>query len=134
MSREIQVLCLALVVTPAAARAQRVHEIRLERVADGTTYRFRPAEVRVSPGDAVEFAVVSGGPYVIEFEAADLRPGDRAALNAAIPEPSGDLRSPVLRAPGSRLRIVIPPLSSGTYRFRALTHVAYRMAGRLVVR
>jgi len=131
---ELRLLCLALVVTPAAARAQRVHEIRLERVAGGSTYRFRPAEVRVSPGDVVEFVVVSGGPYVIEFEAADLQPGDRAALDAAIPEPSGELRSPVLRAPGSRLRIVIPRLAGGTYRFRALTHIAYRMAGRLVVR
>ncbi len=134
MTRELQLLCLALVAAPSATLAQRVHEVRLERVADGSTYRFRPAEVRVSPGDAVEFVVASGGPYVIEFEAADLGPADRAALDAAIPDPSGELRSPVLRTPGSRLRIVIPQLSPGTYRFRALTHIAYRMGGRLVVR
>ncbi len=134
MTGGIRFLCLALIASPLPARAQQTHEIRLERTGDGTGYRFRPAEIRVAQGDVVEFVVASGGPYVIEFEAADLRPGDRAALDAAIGNPSGELRSPVLRTPGSRFRLVIPPLSKGTYRFRALTHLAYRMAGRLVLR
>lgn len=135
MTRALQILCLAMVAAsaPAPAQAQRVHEVRLERVGEGADFRFRPAEVRVAPGEIVEFVVVSGGPYVIGFEAGDLRPRDRAALDAAIPDRSAELRTSVLRGPGSRLRLVVPDLEKGTYRFTALTHIAYRMTGRLVL-
>ena len=39
----------------------------------------------------------------------------------------------VLPRPGSRLELVVPSLPKGAYRFSAVTHLAYRMTGVLVV-
>lgn len=129
-----RLLLAALLLLPSApAAAQRVTEVRLVRSPDGTAYRFTPMEVTVRAGDVIEFRVESGGPYVVSFEAADLGASDQRRLQAALGDNTGQLRGPTLTGPGRSLRLEIPPLRPGTYRFRSLAHVAYRMEGRLVV-
>jgi plastocyanin len=118
----------------APVSAQRVQTIRLTRSSDGSVFRFDPERVTVKPGDLVEFAVESGGPYVVGFEPAGLDPRSRALLAAVLPEGGGELRGPVLAHPGSRFRMAVPALAPGSYRFVCLTHVSYRMAGTLIVR
>jgi plastocyanin len=126
-------LAIALLVGSRPARAQRSHEVHLECAPDGASCRFQPTEVRAPPGDVLEFVVGSGGPFVIGFQPNDFPPEAHAAMNQAIPDRSGDLQGPLLRAPGGHLRVVVPPLPKGRYRFVAVTHVAYRMAGTLIV-
>jgi plastocyanin len=123
-------LLLALIASPVFAQAR----IAVRLVHSGAErYDFRPARVTIKPGDILEFTVESGGPYVIGFEPADFGPRERGLMDAAIPNRTASLRSPVLPRPGSRLQFVLPALPSGSYRFSAVTHIAYRMAGVLVV-
>ncbi len=121
---------LATVALPAVAQAH----VSVRLVHPGPErFVFEPARVTVKPGDVLEFRVESGGPYVIGFEPADFGPRERALMDAAIPDRTASLRSAVLPRPGSRVQLVLPALPSGSYRFSAVTHIAYRMAGVLVV-
>jgi plastocyanin len=123
-------LLLSVATCPALAQAQ----LSVRLVNPGAEqFVFRPARVTIRPGDILEFTVESGGPYVIGFEPADFGPKERAMMDAAIPNRTASLRSGVLPRPGSRLALVLPALPKGSYRFSAVTHIAYRMAGVLVV-
>lgn len=123
-------LLLAVVTCPVLAQTR----VSVRLVHSGAErFVFRPARVSIKPGDILEFTVESGGPYVIGFESADFGPKERGLMDAAIPNRTASLRSPVLPRPGSRLELVLPALPSGSYRFSAVTHIAYRMAGVLVV-
>lgn len=112
--------------------AQRVFQVRILQ-ASANQFRFEPSRVKAHPGDVVEFVVMSGGPYVIGFEPKDLREADRTLLDQSIPGRTALLRGPVLTGKGSRLRITLPAMAKGTYRFASLTHLAYRMGGVLVI-
>lgn len=131
--RFLGLVAVCFMATPAPVTAQRVHEIRLVREGDGG-YRFEPARINAKPGEILQFVVASGGPYVVGFEASDLSERDRALLDQSLPEHTGPLRGPVLSGAGARLRIVLPGLAKGSYRFLSVTQVSYRMGGVLVVR
>ena len=133
MSTRIAALAALLLLAGAsAAPAQKVYTIRLRHPSDDV-YRFEPDRVTANPGDRLEFTVDGGGPYVIGFEPADLGMRERALLDAAMPDRTAPLRSPVLPRVGSRFGLILPALPRGTYRFAAVTHIAYQMAGVLVV-
>jgi plastocyanin len=121
---------LAIVAAPAVAQSRIA--IRLVH-PDAEHFVFQPVRVVIKPGDILEFTVESGGPYVIGFEPADFGPREKSLMDAAMPDRTASLRSVVLPRPGSRLQLVLPALPSGSYRFSAVTHIAYRMAGVLVV-
>lgn len=112
--------------------AQTVVRVRLLQAAP-EAFRFEPSRVTARPGDAIEFTVVSGGPYVVGFEPEDLSSRARDLLQAAIPSPSGPLRGPVLAGAGARFRLILPALRKGKYRFASVTHLSYRMTGVLTV-
>jgi plastocyanin len=120
-----------LIALPAAAEAQRVHEVRLEANSDKETYRFNPAEVRARPGDIVVFKAVSGAPHSIVFEGRNLSGAAREALNGAMPRRSADLSSPLLAPDGAEYRITVPALPTGTYEYFCLPHRAYDERGTL---
>jgi plastocyanin len=126
-------LVLGLLLWAAPATAQRTQVIRLSRSADGTLFRFAPGRLTVRPGDVLEFRAERGAPFVLAFEPADLDARGRELIAAALSNPRGELRSPVLPDSGSRFRMTVPALSAGSYRILSLTHVAYRMAGLLIV-
>jgi len=126
-------LVLALLLAASPAAAQRARIIRLTRSGDGTLYRFEPGRVTVRPGDVLEFRAEGGAPYVVAFEPADFDPRTRDLITAALSNPARELRGPVLPDSGSRFRMTVPALPHGTYRFFSLTHMAYRMAGLLIV-
>jgi plastocyanin len=126
-------LLLGASIVAGPLHAQRVHQVRLIH-ATGDLFRFEPNRVEARPGEALEFVVESGGPYVIGFEPLDLTETGRTLLDQAIPNHSGPLRGPVLAGPGSQFRIILPSLPRGGYRFVSITHLAYRMGGLLVIK
>jgi plastocyanin len=124
---------LVLLSWPAAAQAQRVHEVRLEANSERETYRFNPDRVTARVGDVLVFKAVSGVPHSIVFESAGLSDQAHEALNGAMARRAGDLSSPLLTLQGAEYRVVIPPLSPGTYQFFCLPHRAYDMRGQLQI-
>ncbi len=125
-------LCGALASSGAAA--QKVHDIRLQHPENSERYRFEPNKIQARAGDILQFTLVSGGPYLVAFEPSDFKGPNRALMAAAIPGGNAELRAPALAKPGDRFRVTLPALPAGSYRFYSVTHVAYRMAGTLVVR
>ena len=122
---------LCLVAVSGVARAQRVHEIRLDANPAKEVYRFTPAQVTARAGDILVFKVASGAPHSIVFEGGALSEQAHEALNGAMSRRAGDLSSPLLTAEGVEYRVVVPPLALGTYDFFCLPHRAYDMRGQL---
>jgi plastocyanin len=114
------------------AHAQEVHEIRM--VSTGKDeFRFEPASVTARRGDVLLFRSERGGPHSVVFEARGVAAADRERLNEAMPRRAGDLSSPLL-TDGAEYRVVIPALTSGTYRYFCLPHRAYDMRGEVTVK
>ena len=122
-----------LVPWPAAAQAQRVHEVRIEADPGKEVYRFSPSRVTARAGDVVLFRAVTGTPHSIVFEGGKLTGGAREALNGAMTRRSGDLSSPLLTPDGAEYRITVPSLPPGTYEFYCLPHRAYDERGELQI-
>jgi len=125
--------CLVTVLAASPAAAQKVHVIRLEAEAESEIYRFVPARVTARAGDVLRFKVSSGAPHNVAFEGGQLSPTAHDALNAAMPNRTGDLSGPILDRVGAEYRLVVPALSPGTYRFFCTPHRVYDMVGELIV-
>jgi plastocyanin len=123
----------ALSVTASAA-AQETHVVRLLADPARDEYRFEPARLAVRPNDVVVFRVASGAPHSIVFEGGGLSPDARGAFNAAMPERSADLSSPLLTGASEEYRMVVPRVSPGTYSYYCLPHRAYDMRGSITVK
>jgi plastocyanin len=132
-SRTFAVLAGLLALGVGRAAAQQVHEIRM--VADGKgEFSFVPASVAARRGDVLLFKAVSGAPHSVVFEGKDLTAQAREKFNAALPQRSGDLSSPLLTE-GAEYRIVVPSgVPAGTYKFFCLPHRAYDMRGEVTVK
>ena len=117
-----------------SAAAQVTHAVRLVANAAKDEYRFEPASVVARPNDVIVFQVATGGPHSVVFEGEGLSAGVRGAFNTAMPNRSGDLSSPLLTAPGTQYRMVVPQVPAGRYSFYCLPHRAYDMRGELTIR
>lgn len=123
---------MALLAGAGTAHAQQTHVIRMDGSAEREEYSFSPATVRAKAGDVLLFRVAGGGNHAVSFEAG-IPAAARTALNAAMPNRVGDLRSPLL-ARGAEYRIAIPAnMPAGRYRFFCLPHRAYDEVGFLVI-
>ncbi len=122
---------LILLLSAAAAEAQKVHEIRLDANPDKEVYRFNPPLITARPGDVLLFRVVSGPPHSIVFEGSGLSDQAHEALNGAMSRRAGDLSSPLLTTQGAEYRVLIPQVPPGIYHFYCLPHRAYDMRGQL---
>lgn len=127
------VLTVALLVQAPVA-AQKVYDVRLIQQDKTDLYRFEPSQVTAQAGDILQFTLVSGGPYLVAFEPSDFLGPSKARMIGAIPGNNPEMRAPALAKVGDRFRVTLPALPAGRYRFYSVTHVAYRMAGSLVVR
>jgi plastocyanin len=116
------------------ALAQATHVVRMVADPSKDRYRFEPSELTVRASDVLVFRVASGAPHSVVFEGGGLSTGVRAALNAAMPNRSGDLSSPLLTATGKEYRVVVPQIPAGAYPFYCLVHRAYDMRGMLTVK
>jgi plastocyanin len=124
---------LAVIAATDTAPVQQTQVVRLTRSADGSLYRFAPGRITARPGTTIEFRAEKGAPFQVAFEPVDLDARGRGLIAAALSHPGGELRGPVLADSGSRFRMTVPSLQPGSYRFFCLTHIAYRMAGLLIV-
>jgi len=126
------VLVLALFVVRSSS-AQATHVVKFQADTAAKEYTFEPAVIVAHPHDVLVFKLVNGAPHNITFESADLSPQAHDALNAALPRRSADLTSPLLTAPGTEYRVVVPSIPPGHYHFFCLPHRAYDERGELVV-
>lgn len=124
--------CLLLAAAPVSA--QKTHTIKLINNEGTSLYRFEPNAVTARAGDALLFTLESGGPYMVAFQPADFLGPVKALMVAAIPGGNTELRAPAMSRKGETVRITLPSLPPGQYRFYSVTHVAYRMTGILTVR
>ena len=131
-SRLIPLIALVLAATPLAA--QKTQTIKLIHKEGTSLYRFEPNTVTVSAGDILVFTLESGGPYMVAFEPTDFRGPAKALMAGAIPGSNPELRAPAMSKKGDSIRITVPSLPAGQYRFYSVTHVAYRMTGSMTVR
>ena len=114
------------------AQAQRTHVIQMDGSAEQEEYSFAPATINARPGDVLVFRVAGGGNHGVSFESG-MPAAARTALNAAMRDRVGDLRSPLLSR-GSEYRIALPAnMPKGRYRFFCLPHRAYDEVGYLVI-
>jgi plastocyanin len=105
----------------------RLHTIRLSGEASNDRYRFTPERLSVSPGDTLEFSVVSGGPHALGVDPTGMTDRAKESWNQALPRRTGALRSPLLRA-AQPYRVVVPRgMERGKYTFFCLAHRAYDM-------
>ena len=134
MKHLIRISAVAALLLSSAARAgaQEVHEIRMVS-SDKGEFRFEPAALTARRGDVLLFRAVTGGPHSVVFQEKGVSPDDRERLNNAMPRRAGNLSSPLLTN-GTEYRVVIPALTTGTYRFFCLPHKAYDMKGEVTVR
>jgi plastocyanin len=116
------------------AIGQETHVVRLIANVSKDEYRFEPAAVTVRPNDVVVFRVTSGAPHSIVFEGAGLSPDVREAFDAAMPDRSAELSSPLLTATGKEYRLLVPRVPAGAYPFYCLPHRAYDMRGTMTIR
>lgn len=140
MSRLLRTIAFALIIgssaaAPVAAQAAgpATHEVRLIADAAKDEYRFEPSTVKARAGDVIVFRVTSGAPHSVVFEGEGMSPGVRGSFNAAMPNRSGDLSSPLLTAAGKEYRIVVPQVPAGAYQFYCLPHRAYDMRGSIQI-
>lgn len=127
------ILLLGLALAAAPLAAQKTHTIKLINNEGTSLYRFEPNAITAKDGDVLVFTVESGGPYLVAFQPADFAGPLKAQMVAAIPGNNAELRAPAL-SKGETVRITLPSLPAGQYRFYSVTHVAYRMTGVLTVR
>lgn len=117
--------------TPAAVRpAKTVH---VEMLQQGSRYIFRPAGIRIQPGDIVEFENISGGPHNVQFYPNRIPAGAREFLNRAMPQRQGDLASPFFTQPHQKYTINFTGAPAGTYDYFCLPHQALGMKGTILV-
>lgn len=114
--------------TPAAGRT-----VHVEMLQQGSRYLFRPAGIRIQPGDIVEFENVSGGPHNLQFYPNRIPAGAREFLNRAMPQRQGDLASPFFTQPHQKYTVNFTGAPEGTYDFFCLPHQALGMKGTIIV-
>jgi plastocyanin len=68
----------------------------VKMLGDGTSYRFEPASITISAGDAIKWTVVSGQPHDVAFWPDSIPAGAQAQLNANMPTPMSPLAGPLL--------------------------------------
>ncbi|HLS48224.1 MAG TPA: plastocyanin/azurin family copper-binding protein [Gemmatimonadales bacterium] len=125
-------LTLVTLLAAGSAEAQRTHVIQMDGSAEQEEYSFAPATINAKAGDVLVFRVAGGGNHSVSFESS-IPAAARQALNAAMPNRVGDLRSPLLSR-GSEYRVTLPAgIPAGRYRFFCLPHRAYDEVGYLVV-
>lgn len=121
---------LLLALAPPV-QAQRVHEIRIQALAEKETYRFTPPLITARTGDVLLFRAGQGVPHSIVFESRGMNEATQEALNGAMPRRIGDLSSPLLTREGAEYRIVLPRIPPGIYHFYCVPHRAYDERGQL---
>ena len=110
--------------------------VEIKMVGDATGYRFEPANVTISAGDALKFVVVGGGPHNIAFDPAQFQdPSVKAQLDANFgTDKMAELSSGLKMNPGDAITVSFGGIKPGTYQFNCTPHLAMNMKGSVTVK
>lgn len=117
--------------TEPAPQAPRT--VRVEMLIQGSRYIYRPAGIRIQPGDIVQFVNVSGFPHNVQFYPNRIPAGAREVLNRAMAQRMGDLQSPMFTQPNQTYTINFTGAPQGTYDYFCLPHQALGMKATIIV-
>src|SRR5215468_3697379 len=73
--------------------------VEVKMVGDDKGYRFEPADIKIKPGDAVKFVMISGGPHNVAFDPATIPADSKAQLDANMDQKMAELSSPLMMNP-----------------------------------
>lgn len=107
------------------------HDVNM--VLEGSDYKYVPATLTIAPGDVVRFHNVSGGPHNVQFYPDSIPAGAAAALNAGMPDRSGELAGPLLVEPNAVYTISFANAPTGEYHYYCLPHQAMGMKAQITV-
>ena len=119
--------------TPAPITGKTV-EIKM--LGDATGYKFEPAAVTISAGDAIKFVVVAGGPHNVAFDPAQFTDASvKTQLDANFgSDKMAELSSGLKMNPGDAITISFGGIKPGTYTFNCTPHLAMNMKGTVTVK
>ena len=127
-------LSMAAFTSGPKPQQQRVpRTVRVDMIAQGSRYLFRPNGIRIQPGDIVRFVNVSGGPHNVQFYPNRIPAGAREVLNRAMAQRMGDLASPMLAQPNQIYTIDFTGAPAGTYDYFCQSHQALGMKATIIV-
>jgi plastocyanin len=114
-----------------AARAPVVHEVKM--LAEGSGYRFVPADIAVKRGDQVRFVMTSGGPHNVAFDADRIADALEGALAAGMPDRIQPLAGALLMKDGESYTLSTAGVAPGVYPYFCMPHAAMGMKGTITV-
>jgi len=122
--------------TPAAGAAVaampatgKTHEIKM--IGDEKGFRFEPANLTISVGDAIKFVTVSGNPHNVAFSSVPAE--SKAQLQANLPEAMGDMMGKMLAGPTDTYTVSFAGVKAGKYEYNCTPHLANNMKGVITV-
>jgi plastocyanin len=122
-----------------AATPPRVYEVRM--VMTGSTARYEPATLTISPGDEVRFINVSGGPHNVAFDRATIPADVKPILSAHMANQIDELWGPLMSTPNASYTVSFEGVRPGRYSYFCVPHmydkngnVATGMKGTIIVR
>jgi plastocyanin len=107
--------------------------VTVRMLAEGTTFKFDPADVTVKPGGGIKFVVVSGQPHNVAFMPAELPADVKAQLNANMDRQTAELQSPLMITPGEVYVVSMAGVKPGKYNYDCPLHRAFNMKGTVTV-
>jgi plastocyanin len=123
--------------TPPAAAVAAVpagpDTITINMVAEGTAFKFVPADFTAKPNSALKFVAVSGNPHNVAFLPAQLPADVKAQLMANMTEQTAELQGPTMMTPNQVYVISLGGVKAGKYEFDCPLHKAFNMRGSVTV-
>jgi len=117
----------------ADPQQQAPRRVVVEMRQQGSRFVFRPAGIRIRPGDVVEFRNLSGVPHNVQFYPGRIPAGAREVLNRAMAQRIGDLASSMLTRADQTYSVSFAGAPEGTYDFFCGQHEALGMKGTMIV-
>ena len=95
---------------------------------------FRPAEIRVRPGDTVRFVNGNGGPHNVMFIKDSIAPAARDLIARVMKDQLQPFTGPLLLDPDETYIFVVPAMDPDRYPLACLPHQANKRGALIVSR
>lgn len=124
--------------TPAAdagaaqAISGTIHEVKM-LINANQEYVYEPSEITIKQGDGIKFAMVSGGPHNVAFDATLLSADVKSQLLANMPNQASELMGPMMLSEGEDYTISFAGIAPGTYEYFCTPHLAMGMRAKVTV-
>ena len=119
----------AVAKAPATGKTWEV-----KMIGDGTNYKFEPADITISAGDAIKWIMVSGGPHNVAFDPAEINAAAKPQLTANMDNQMSELSGPMLQNANETYEISFANVPAGKYNYHCTPHLAMNMRGTITVK